>query len=179
MVIDSMKLIWVMALAAMVFTSCTASAEYFTHSFDTFDFSISPPEGVNIKGVEWGLSSGSMVDVYLTNDESFFVWNSKVFDWEEREASDQNLEAIWASDADSGEHSTPKITHLGNGEYVVTGRMIRSSTMITRANKIYDFDRDGLVDWQTTWNINGKYDLDIIEKLAASSEVVKIQPIWD
>ena len=86
---------------------------------------------------------------------------------------------IWAKDADSGQHSTPTITKISAGQYVVTGRMIRMDNMITRSVKLYDFDDDGLVDWKTTWNINGKYDLRNIEKLAASSDVVKIRPIWD
>ena len=137
-----------MVLTAVIFTSCTASAEYFSHSFDTFEFSISPPLGlgISVKGVEWGSSSGWMVDVDLQNDENFFVWNSKFYDWETRDTSDQNLEEIWANDADSGQHSTPTITRIINGQYVVTGRMIRMDKMITRSVKLYDFDEDGLVD---------------------------------
>lgn len=179
MVIDSMKLIWVMVLAAMVFTSCTASAEYFTHKFDTFEFSISPPLGVNINDVYWGSSSGMLVNVYIENDESFSVWNS-LFNGLTHDTSNQNLEEIWAEDAFVGsQHSTPKITDLGNGKYVITGRVISLGTMTTRSVKLYDFDEDGLIDWKTSWNIDGKYDLSNIEKLASSSNVVKIQPVWD
>lgn len=173
-----MKLIWIAALAVVVFTSNVTSTERFTHTYDTFEFTISPPPEISIKGVEWGSSSGWMIDVNLKNNENFFVWNSKFYDWETRDTSNQNLIDIWAEGSDSGQHSAPTITNY-NGAYVVTGRMIRMDSMITRTSKIYDFDNDGLVDWETTWNIKGKYDFSNIEKLAANSYVVRIQPDWD
>ena len=174
-----MKYIWIMALAMMVFISCTASATYFHHSFDTFEFSISPPLGVNVKDVQWGSSSGMLVYFYLENNENFEVWNT-LFNGLTRDTSNQNLEDVWAEDAFVGsQHSTPTITKISDRQYVITGRVISLGTMTTRSVKLYDFDEDGLLDWKTSWNIDGKYNLSNIEKLASSSNVVKIQPVWD
>lgn len=174
-----MKFIQVMVLAAVIFTPDAASAEVFSHIYDTFKFSISPPPEIGIKNIDWLLSSGMLADVYLENGEQFNVWNT-LFNGVTRDTSNQNLGDIWAQDAFVGsQHNTPTITRAGNGQYVITGRVISLGQMTTRSVKLYDFNQDGLIDWKTSWNINGKFDLDNIEKLAANSNVVQIQPDWD
>lgn len=153
----------------------TSGAQY-SHSYDTFEFSVSTPLSLDI---EWGSSDGSMIWANLPDGDYFFVWNGKFYDWESRETSEENLIEMWSDDADDDQHSDPTITQLDNGDYVITGRMIRMGSMITRSVRTFDFDGDKLIDWHTTWNIKSKYDYETIASLAGATNVVKLQPQWD
>ena len=163
-------------LAVLITLIGIASGSQYSHSYDTFDFKVSTPLSLDFN---WGSSDGDMIFATLPNNEDFFVWNGKFYDWEPRDTSKENLVKIWARDADENQYSEPTITKLDNGDYVITGRMIRMSSMITRSERTFDFDGDGLLDWHTTWNIDGKYDYSTIENLAASTNVIKVQPKWD
>ena len=168
-----------MFVFAILFATSMGLALAASNSFDTFSFSFTASSEVNTQDIQWGPSDGSMIWINQPGGENFFVWNTKFYDWESRDPTKEVLTKAWNQDADEGQASEPTITKLANGDYVVTGRMIRMSTMITRSLRTYDLDGDGKMDWKTTWNINGKYDLNTIENLATSSNVVKIQPNWN
>ena len=152
-----------MFILAILFATLIGLATAASNSFDTFSFSFTAPSGVNTQDIMWGPSDGSMICVNQPDREDFFVWNSKFYDWESRDPTEEVLTKAWSEDADDGQASEPTITKLDNGDYVITGRMIRIATMITRSLRTYDLDGDGKMDWKTTWNINCKYDLSTIE----------------
>lgn len=176
--ISSLK--WKLAsliLMTIISVSLASGAEY-SHSFDTFDFSVSTNLGLDI---DWRDSDGGLFFANLPNGKYFSVYNSDFHRWEPQDTSEESLIEIWSEDADEGEnkYSIPTIYQLSNGDYVITGRMIRWDNMITKSERTFDFDGDGLLDWHTGWVTDGKYDYNIITDLANETRVVLIVPDWD
>jgi len=74
-----------------------AGAADYSHRFDAFSFGFSSP--IAIRNVDWGSgSAGSPVNVNLPDGQNFFVWNSKLYSWEDRDPSTETIIEIWSSD---------------------------------------------------------------------------------
>jgi hypothetical protein len=85
------------------------------------------------------------------------------------------LEKLWATYADGDRYYTPTISKLDNGDFLVTGLMMAKDSMITRVMRTFDFDQDEKLDYIVVWNGNGKFDYDLLNYLASSTDVSQIQ----
>ncbi len=168
-------ILFVLAITAGI----AASAEY-SHKYDTFKISFDTLPG-DTANIQWGDSGADnttanttfhLITMYLSTGESLFVIPHNPSMWERRDTSENNLEKLWNHDADGTMYSVPTITRLGNGDYLVTGHMMRASEYITRTFRSFDFDKDGRIDFYVLWNGFGKVDTDRLNYLATNTNVV-------
>jgi len=175
-----MKIMLCMVFALAVTAGIVAvSGEEYSHRYSTFEISFSTLPG-DIANVQWGdggANNGttnttcSLITMELSSGESLFVIPHSPSTWEHRDISENNLESLWNHDADGNLYSVPTITRLGNGDYLVTGHMMRASMYITRTLRSFDFNHDGMIDFYVLWNANGKADTDIMNYLAANTNI--------
>lgn len=166
-------------LVLVAFIGAAVGADY-SHKYDTFEMSFSTPTGITAQ-VDWGKGDSFLpIDIDLSTGDTLFPWPPREFhDYESRDSTNANLEKIWSSDADDGKYSTPAIIKLDNGDYIVTGRMIRMGSMITRVTRTFDFDKDGKLDSYIQWNGRDKVNYDTMNYLASTTIVNFPTPNWD
>lgn len=166
------------AIALAMAAGIAAGAEY-SHKYATFEISFNtlPGDTANIQWGDSGIGNGTanwtmkLITMDLSSGERLFILPHNPSTWEKRDISDGNLEKLWNHDADGNLYSIPAITRLGNGDYLVTGHMMRASNYITRTMRTFDFDHDDRVDFYVLWNANGKANTDLLNYLAANTNV--------
>lgn len=164
-------------LALSAFIGVVAGMDY-SHKYDTFEISFSTPSGITAQ-VDWGKGDSFIpINIDLSTGDTLFPWPpSKIADYESHDTTNDNLAKIWSKDADNGQYSAPTITKLDNGDYIVTGRMIRMGSMITRVTRT--FNKDGKLDAYMQWNGQGKVDYDTMNHLATTTVVNFTTPNWN
>jgi hypothetical protein len=95
--------------------------------------------------------------------------------WDSRASTNANLEKLWATYADDDRYFAPTISRLDNGDFLVTGRMMSGDSMVTKAMRTFDFNRDDKIDYAVFWNGYGKFDYDLLNYLASKTKVSQIQ----
>jgi hypothetical protein len=152
----------------------------YSHQYDTFKMGFQTPPGITAQ-IDWGKGDSFLpIDIKLSNGDILFPWPPRQFyDWESRDVTNDNLEKIWAPGADNDQHSAPSVTKLDNGDYIVTGRMMRMGSMITRVTRTFDFDKDGKLDSYIQWNGQDKVNYDTMNYLASTTSVEFTEPNWN
>jgi hypothetical protein len=169
-----MKLMLCMILMVAGLITIVAGEDY-SHKYDTFEIGFSTPNQMSAD-VQWGTEKvGMKILVNLSTGERPFVFRHTLTTWDSKVPSNANLEKLWATYADGDRHYEPTISKLGNGDYLVTGRMMAMDGMITRAMRTFDFDQDEKLDYIVVWNGNGKFDYDLLNYLASTTNVSQIQ----
>ena len=166
-------------LFALAVTAGIVAGDEYSHKYSTFEISFVtlPGDTANVLWGDGGANNGTLnmtsdlITVNLNTGESLFVIPHNLSTWEGRDTSENNLVRLWSHDADGNLYSVPTITRLGNGDYLVTGHMMRASTYITRTFRSFDFDHDGMIDFYVLWNEDGKADTDMMNYLAANTNV--------
>jgi hypothetical protein len=179
MIIRTLLFCAILALATSI--GIVEGADY-SHDYDTIGIAISfsTPPGITAE-VDWGEGdSFSPIDITLSTGDALFPWLPRRFyDFESRDSNTENLEKIWSSDADHDQYSLQSITELDNGDYIISGRMIRMGSMITRITRTFDFDNDGKLDSYMQWNGRDKVDYNTMNHLASTTNVEFTEPNWD
>ncbi len=171
--------IMLLIILALAMAAGAASGEEYSHKYAAYEISFDtmPRATANVQWGDSGANNGTdnvtikLITIVLSSGESFFVLPHSLFTWQSRDISENNLEKLWHNDADGNLYSVPTITRLGNGDYLVTGHMVRASDYITRTMRSFDFDHDGRIDFYVHWNANGKADTDLMNYLAANTNV--------
>lgn len=172
MIIRTLLFCAILALATSI--GIVEGADY-SHDYDTIGIAISfsTPPGITAE-VDWGEGdSFSPIDITLSTGDALFPWLPRRFyDFESRDSNTENLEKIWSSDADHDQYSLQSITELDNGDYIISGRMIRMGSMITRITRTFDFDNDGKLDSYMQWNGRDKVDYNTMNHLASTDHMM-------
>lgn len=164
---------------ALVMTAGIAASEEYSHKYSTFEISFITLPG-DTASIQWGdngagneTANGTikLITMELSRGESLFVIPHNPTTWQKKDISKENLVKLWNHDADGNMYSIPAITRLGSGDFLVTGHMMFASNYITRTMRTFDFDNDDRVDFYVLWNANGKADTDLMNYLAANTDV--------
>ncbi len=159
----------------LVSTTAIAAGEEYSHTYDTFEMGFSTPPQITAD-VQWDTEKpGMMILVDLSTGESVFAFRHIFSTWQSRDATEANLEKLWTSYASGKGHTTPTISKLGNGDFLVAGRMIVMSSKFTRVMRTFDFNGDGRLDFIIFWNGNGNFNYDLLSYLASSTKINLIQ----
>ena len=170
-----MRLIWCILLTFASATSLAACEEY-SHDYDTFKISFSTPPGVTAQ-VDWGTGiSWLATNVKLSTGEEVFYWSPTKLESPES-ASKENLAKLW-DDITATERSPTTITKLDNGDYLVSGRMVRLGSMFTSVLRTFDINGDGNIDATMKWNGQGKVKYDTLNYLASTTKI-NLEPNWN
>jgi len=169
-----MKLMFYMILM-LASSIAIVAGENYSHKYDTFEISFSTPRQMTAD-VQWGTEKAGMkILVNLSTGENPFIFRHILTTWNSRAATRANLENLWGSYASGNGHTTPTISKLDNGDFLVTGRMMVLNSMFTRAMRTFDFNGDGRLDYIVFWNGNGNFDYDLLNYLASTTNVILIQ----
>jgi hypothetical protein len=165
-----------LCMILMVASAITIVAgEDYSHKYDTFEIGFSTPHQT-AADVQWGTEKAGMkILVNLSTGERPFIFRHVLTTWDSRASTNANLEKLWATYADGDRYYTPTISKLDNGDLLVTGRMMARDSMITRVMRTFDFDQDEKLDYIVVWNGNGKFDYDLLNYLATTTNVSQIQ----
>jgi hypothetical protein len=151
------------------------AGEDYSHKYDTFEIGFSTPHQT-AADIQWGTEKvGMKILVNLSTGERPFIFRHTLTTWDSKASTNANLEKLWATYADGDRYYTPTISKLDNGDFLVTGRMMVMDSMFTRAMRTFDFDKDEKLDYIVVWNGNGKFDYDLLNYLASTTNV---KPIW-
>lgn len=179
MLVKTLILCVILALTAYI--GVVVGTDY-SHVYDNhgLEMSFSTPPGITAQ-IDWGKGDSALpIDITLSTGDVLFPWPPHNFyDFESRDSTKDNLVEIWSSDADNGQYSDPTVTELGNGDYIVSGRMIRMGSMITRVTRTFDFDKDGKLDSYIQWNGREKVNYDTMNYLASTTNVKFTEPNWN
>lgn len=149
--------------------------EDYCHKYDTFEIGFSTPNQISA-GIQWGTEKvGMKILVNLSTGERPFVFRHTLTTWDSRASTNVNLEKLWATYADGDRYYEPTISKLSNGDFLVTGRMMVMDSMFTRAMRTFDFNQDEKLDYVVVWNGNGKFDYNLLNYLASTTNVSQIQ----
>ena len=174
-----MKIMLYMIFVLAVTVGIVTGEEY-SHRYGTFEISFAtlPGDTANVQWGDGGANNGTtnmtsnLITMKLSTGESLFVIPHSPSTWDRRDISENNLERLWSHDADGDLYSVPTITRLGDGDYLVTGHMMFASRYITRTFRSFDFNHDGMIDFYVLWNANGKVDTDMMNYMAANTNVI-------
>ncbi len=152
-------------------TTAIAAGENYSHSYDTFEIGFSTPSQTTAN-VQWDTEKpGMKILVDLSTGESVFAFRHIFSTWDSRKSTNANLEKLWGSYATGNGHTTPVISKLGNGDFLVAGRMMVMNNKITRTMRTFDFNGDGRLDFIIFWNGNGNFNYDLLNYLASTTKV--------
>lgn len=152
-------------------TTAIAAGEDYSHSYDTYEIGFSTPPQITAD-VQWGTEKpGMRMLVDLSTGESVFAFRHIFSTWDSREAAKANLEKLWSSYASGNGHTTPAISKLANGDFLLAGRMMVMNSKITRTMRTFDFNGDGRLDYIIFWNGNGNFNYDLLNYLASTTKV--------
>jgi hypothetical protein len=169
-----MKIMLCMILMVSSSIAIVAGEDY-SHKYDTFEIGFSTPHQT-VADVQWGTEKvGMKILVNLSTGERPFVFRHTLTTWDSKVPTNANLEKLWATYADGDRYYTPTISKLDNGDFLVTGRMMAKDSMITRVMRTFDFNQDEKLDYIVVWNGNGKFDYDLLNYLASSTNIDQIQ----
>jgi hypothetical protein len=168
-----MKLMLCMILMVASLITIVAGEDH-SHKYDTFEIGFSTPNQISAD-VQWGTEKvGMKILVNLSTGERPFIFRHTLATWDSRASTNANLEKLWATYADGDRYYEPTISKLDNGDFLVTGRMMVMDSMITRAMRTFDFNQDEKLDYIVVWNGNGKFDYDLLNYLASTTNVSQI-----
>ncbi len=156
-------------------TAAIASGDEYSHRYDTFEIGFSTPPQI-IADVQWNTETpGMKIMVDLSTGESVFAFRHIFSTWQSRDATRSNLEKLWTSYSSGNGHTTPTVSELNNGDFLVIGRMMDLRGMITRTMRTFDFNKDGRLDFIIIWNGNGSFDYELLNYLASTTKINLIQ----
>jgi hypothetical protein len=150
------------------------AGEHYSHKYDTFEISFQTPNQI-AADVQWSTEKvGMKILVNLSTGERPFIFRHTLATWDSKASTNANLEKLWAIYADGNRYYAPTISRLDDGDFLVTGRMMSRDSMFTRAMRTFDFDGDEKLDYIVVWNGNGKFDYDLLNHLASSTNISPI-----
>jgi hypothetical protein len=169
-----MKLLLCIILMVAGLITIVAGEDY-SHKYDTFEIGFSTPNQISAD-VQWGTEKvGMKILVNLSTGERPFIFRHTLATWDSRASTNANLEKLWATYADGDRYYEPTISKLDNGDFLVTGRMMVMDNMFTRVMRTFDFNQDEKLDYVVVWNGNGKFDYDLLNYLASTTNVSQIR----
>jgi hypothetical protein len=156
-------------------TTAIAAGEDYSHSYDTFEIGFSTPP-LTTANVQWDTEKpGMKILVDLGTGKNVYAFRHILSTWDSRESTKANLEKLWGSYATGNGHTTPVISELANGDFLVAGRMMVMNSKITRTMRTFDFNGDGRLDYIIFWNGNGNFNYDLLNYLASTTKINLIQ----